>query len=102
MMKRLLIVIAAVLLSAGFSPSRASLIGPWFRYECPELGFRMVVADGWKVTRVPNGIVFAMQYQPSPYVRVAVGRMPLSREGLEGVLSAYSREQKADRLRRTD
>src|SRR4051812_36688654 len=52
----------------------ASLLGPWFRYQCNDLGFQIPVAQGWTMTPVPHGMVFAMQLDP--YVRVAVGRLP--------------------------
>lgn len=73
------------LLVAALVVVEASLFGPWFRYECSKLGFRIPVASGWRVTEVPNGIVFAMQYQPHPYVRVAVGRVPLGNATLDSM-----------------
>jgi hypothetical protein len=76
-------VISAMCLA--LATAHASLVGPWFRYDCQDLGFQMLVATGWKMTRVPNGIVFAMQYQPDPYVRVAVGRIPLGHNSLEAL-----------------
>jgi hypothetical protein len=63
-------------LLSGSYVARASLIGPWFRYDCNDLGFQIPVSTGWHMTQVPNGIVFAMQTRPDPYVRVAVGRIP--------------------------
>src|SRR5688572_10761657 len=91
-MKRLGLLVLA--LGAVLSPAYASLIGPWFRYECQELGFRIPVASGWRVTRVPNGIVFAMQSNPNPYVRVAVGRLPANQGGLDHVLAKANRVRK--------
>src|SRR5438552_2661271 len=68
---------------AGAIPrGQAALIGPWFRYQCDELGFQMPVASGWRVSSVPGGIVFAMQSNPEPYVRVAIGRLALDAEAL--------------------
>src|SRR5262249_49726902 len=61
----------------------ASLIGPWYRYESNELGFQIPVSAGWRLTPVPNGLVFAMQYHPQPYVRLAVGRVRLEGTSLE-------------------
>jgi hypothetical protein len=72
-----------VVFSMIHGSGNATMFGPWFRYECEKLGFQIPVASGWKVTEVPNGIVFAMQYQPEPYVRVAVGRVPLGDDSLE-------------------
>jgi hypothetical protein len=55
--------------------AKASLIGPWFRYSRQDLGFQMPISTGWSATPVPDGVVIAMQAQPDPYVRVAVGRI---------------------------
>ncbi len=64
------------------TPAYTSLFGPWLRFQSRELGFEIPVAQGWKSTPVANGIVFAMQLQPDPYVRVAIGRL----EGRDSVL----------------
>jgi hypothetical protein len=87
-LRPLFILISLVLAATqGYS----SLYGPWFRYDCDRLGVQIPVASGWRVTEVPNGIVFAMQSQPDPYVRVAVGRVPLGNDSLERMVNASAR-----------
>jgi hypothetical protein len=66
----------------------ASLIGPWIRYSCRDLGFQIVVSDDWMVTPVDQGLVFVMQYAPKPYVRVAVGRIVSGAGGMEPMIAS--------------
>lgn len=68
--------------------AQASLIGPWFRFTCEKLGFQIPVATGWRMTEVPDGIVFAMQARPDPYVRVAVGRISAQDESVDDLIHA--------------
>jgi hypothetical protein len=64
----------------GFaSECTATLFGPWRRYRNEELGFQIPYVDDWVITPLKNCVVFAMQMNPDPYVRLAVGRIQSDR-----------------------
>ncbi len=89
-------VLISLLFTLCASNAFSSLVGPWLRYDSPELGFQIPVSYGWKVTSVPNGIVFAMQHTPDPYVRVAVGRVEAQgQQAHEIIIQHWLRRQKS-------
>jgi hypothetical protein len=76
-MKRSFLIALALLFTTGsiLPESHASLAGPWRRYRSSELGFQIPYVDDWHITPLKNCVVFAMQLNPQPYVRLAVGRI---------------------------
>jgi hypothetical protein len=72
-----------LVLSGFVAECRATLFGPWRRYRNEELGFQIPYVDDWVITPLKNCVVFAMQLNPDPYVRLAVGRIPSSAETFE-------------------
>jgi hypothetical protein len=86
---------------AGIGSSHASLVGPWFRYDCTELGFQIPVSSGWDAIPVPEGMVFAIQSMPNPYVRVAVGRMKMTDSALEPMIQEELRTALSDARRKS-
>jgi len=49
---------------------------------------------------VPQGLVFAMQYAPQPYVRVAVGRMSLNPKGLDSIIASLQQGSHSVRVQK--
>jgi hypothetical protein len=74
----------------------SSLLGPWRRYQSPELGIELMVADNWPMSHIPNGLVFAMQSKPDPYVRVAIGKIQSTEELIRHVVA--QRQQSGARV----
>jgi hypothetical protein len=81
-------------------PSEASLVGPWFRYRCEDLGFQIPVANDWRETSVSHGVVFTMQYAPKPYVRVAIGRIAVTPGDLEPLIASLWKQTPTAHFRR--
>lgn len=81
-MKRLFLLSLALFLTSG-DLAQSSIFGPWRRYRSETLGFQVPMVDDWRVTELKNCVVFAMQHNPDPYVRLAVGRMPAGKNSFE-------------------
>jgi len=80
--------------------TEASLVGPWFRYPYEDLGFQIPVSSDWEMTPVDHGVVFAMQYAPDPYVRVAIGRVNAKDGDFEAMIASHLQQLLPGQFRR--
>jgi hypothetical protein len=95
------LVLSFVSLTLGLvAESQGSLFGPWRRYRSETLGFQMPYVDDWQVTTLKNVIVFAMQGNPDPYVRLAVGRIPKSEDSFEASVTRQLERAHQDGLQK--
>lgn len=95
------LVTVGLLIPTLLSTSFGSLFGPWRRYQSNDLGFEVPFVDDWQITPLKNCVVFAMQLNPDPYVRLAVGRIKATSDDFEHSVQAQLTRLQETRLNQT-